>query len=172
MDALGRKGWHAIGVGSPEETWEGEMRPEQPRETFARLYELISGPADVERDWGEVRDLFYNDALLRSELTLPDGSHQSGTWTVDQFCEAAAEEYRKDGFWEREVACRTDSFGAIAQVWSTYESRVGDPRSEPVGRGINAVHLLRRNGEWRIVSLVFQIERGTDGIPDLYLNDD
>ena len=147
------------------------MSPAEPRESFARLYDLISGPADQERDWGEVRDLFYPDALLHSELTLPDGSHQSGTWTLDQFCEAAAEEYRKDGFWECEVACRSDRFGAIAQLWSTYESRIGDPQSEPVGRGINAVQLLRREEKWRIVSLIFQIERGTAGIPDVYLKD-
>jgi len=147
------------------------MSPGGPREAFARLYDLISGPAGDERDWGEVRNLFHPDALLHSELTLPDGSHQSGTWTLDQFCKAAAEEYRKDGFWEREVACRSDCFGAIAQVWSTYESRIGDPQSEPVGRGINAAQLLRRDGEWCVVSLVFQIERGTAGIPEVYLED-
>lgn len=141
----------------------------KPTEVFAQLYALISGPADEERDWDAVRDLFYPDALLHSEVTLPDGSHQSGTWTLDQFCEAGAEEYRRDGFWEREVACRGDSFGNIAQVWSTYETRIRDPGSEPVGRGINAVHLLKRNDEWRIVSLIFQIERGTDGIPEVYL---
>jgi hypothetical protein len=67
------------------------MIPERPTEVSARLYDLISGPADVERNWEEVRNLFYPDALLCSELTLPDGSHQSGTWTLDQFCEAAAD---------------------------------------------------------------------------------
>lgn len=145
------------------------MNRDDPAEVFAHLYSLISGPADLERSWEEVRDLFHPQALLHSELTLPDGTHQSGTWTVSDFCEAAAEEYRHQGFWEREIACRTDRFGDIAQVWSTYETRVGDPASDPVGRGINAVHLLRRAGEWRIVSLIFQIERGTDGIPTAYL---
>lgn len=142
-----------------------------PEATFQRLYDLISGPAHAERDWDAVRELFHPDALLHSELTLPDGSHQSGTWTVDQFCTAAAHEYRQAGFWEREIACRSRVFGSIAQVWSTYESRIGDPDSEPVGRGINAVHLLRRDGTWRIVSLIFQIERGTEGIPDLFLGE-
>lgn len=145
------------------------MSCSHPAEVFAELYDLISGPADEERDWEKVRQLFHRGALLHSELTLPDGSHQSGTWTVEEFCEEAAAEYRRDGFWEREVACRSECFGSIAQVWSTYESRIGDPESEPVGRGINAVHLLKRDGAWRIVSLVFQIERGTCGIPLHYL---
>ncbi|MGI9626796.1 MAG: DinB family protein, partial [Longimicrobiales bacterium] len=63
-------------------------------------------------------------------------------------------------------------FGAIAHVWSTYESRVGSLESDPVGRGINSVHLLHQNGRWRITSLVFQIERGTEGIPGRYLPSD
>jgi hypothetical protein len=157
--------WHA----NREGTEEVAMPNGTPVEVLAKLYELISGAAAVERPWDQVRDLFYADALLHSELTLPDGSHQSGTWTVDQFCEAAADEYRRAGFWEREVVSRSECFGNIAQVWSTYETRVGSEDSEPVGRGINAVHLLRRNGEWRIGSLIFQLERGTDGIPDAYL---
>ncbi len=142
-----------------------------PGEVFARIYELLSGPADEERDWAAVRDLFYPDAVLLSELTLPDGEDQSGRWTVDEFCQAAAEEYRTAGFWEREVARRTHAFGHIAQVWSTYESRVGSPDSPPVMRGINAAQLLRRDGVWRIASLIFQIERGTGGLPDAYLRD-
>ena len=67
-----------------------EMSGSHPERVFARLYDLISGPAGKERAWAEVRDLFYPDALLHSELTLPDGSRRSGTWTVDEFCEAAA----------------------------------------------------------------------------------
>lgn len=148
------------------------MRRPHPAQVFASLYDLISGAADEERDWAEVRKLFFPGALLHSELTLPDGSHQSGTWTVDEFCEAAAAEYRRDGFWEREVACRSECFGTIAQVWSTYESRIGSPEAEPIGRGINAAHLLERDGAWGIVSLIFQNERGTDGIPARYLERD
>jgi hypothetical protein len=141
-----------------------------PHEVVCRLYELISGSGHETRSWDEVRSLFLPDAVLRSELTLPDGSHQSGEWTVDEFCNEAAAEYAKGGFWEREIAARVECFENIAQVWTTYESRVGSPDADPVGRGINSVQLLRRNGEWRITSLVFQLERGTDGIPTAYLD--
>ena len=144
------------------------MQTPEARQVVARLYALISGPAEHERDWEEVRALFLPEAVLRSELTFPDGSHQSGRWTVDEFCAEAAAEYRKAGFWEREVAVRAERFGGIAHVWSTYESRIGDPASDPVGRGINSVQLLLQDGRWRIASLLFQIERGTSGIPPEY----
>ena len=145
------------------------LDPTGPTAVVKRLYDLISGPAEEERAWDEVRALFHPEAVLRSELTLPDGTHQSGRWTIDEFCDAAAEEYRTDGFWESEIAARSERFGTIAHVWSSYESRVGTADSEPVGRGINSVQLLEQEGTWRITSLVFQIERGTDGIPARYL---
>jgi hypothetical protein len=141
----------------------------EPHEVVRRLYALISGARDEARAWDEVASLFLPEAVLRSELTLPDGSHQSGVWTVAEFCDAAASEYAESGFWEREIAVRLDCFENIAQVWTTYESRVGTPDSDPVNRGINAVHLLRQDGAWRIASIVFQIERGTGGIPTSYL---
>ena len=143
----------------------------EPQAVVRRLYALISGPAGQARDWDAVRSLFFPDALLRSELTLPDGSHQSGTWTVDEFCDAAAAEYAASGFWEREVAASSQCFENIANVWSSYESRIESPDSDPVVRGINSVQLLRQDGEWRITGLVFQVERGTEGIPSRYLGD-
>ncbi|UCC23939.1 MAG: hypothetical protein JSU98_09385 [Gemmatimonadales bacterium] len=144
-------------------------RPTDPHAVVKRLYELISGPADEGRDWSAVRDLFVPTALLRSELVLPDGRRQSGCWTVPAFCEAAAADYRAQGFWEDEICAQTQRFGQIAHVWSTYESRVGSPEAEPLGRGINSVQLLEQGGEWRITGLVFQIERGTGGIPEEFL---
>jgi len=147
---------------------EGAMASNTPEQVVIRLYELISGPAEQERDWEGVAGLFHPEAILRSELRRPDGSHQSGRWTVEEFCEAAAAEYRKTGFWESEVSSRSLEYGHIAHVWSTYESRIETRDSPPVMRGINSVSLLRKDDEWRIVSLIFQIERGTQGIPEEY----
>ena len=142
------------------------MPCDEPREVVRRLYALISGPAEEPRPWDEVRDLFVPDAVLRSELALPDGSRQSGRWSLDEFVEEAAAEYAQAGFWEREVAARAECWENIAHVWSTYESRVGSPDSAPVMRGINSVQLIRRKGAWRITGIVFQIDEGTSGIPD------
>ena len=144
------------------------MASNSPEQVVVRLYDLISGPAEEERDWEGVSELFHPEAILRSEMTLPGGSHQSGRWTVAEFCEAAAPEYRKTGFWESEVSSRSFEYGHIAHVWSTYESRIGTSDSAPVMRGINSVSLLREDDRWRIVGLIFQIERGTDGIPEEY----
>ena len=97
---------------------------ERPEGPIRRVYELISGPAGQERLWTEFRDLFMPDAKLRVARRREDGSEWVGEFTPDEFAAAADEQYR-EGFWEREIAHRTECFGSIAHVWSTYESRVG-----------------------------------------------
>jgi hypothetical protein len=140
-----------------------------PEGPLLRLYDLISGSKDEERPWDEISSLFLGGARLRIEVEKPDGSLRSGDWSIEEFARQAAESYRRSGFWEREIARRIERFGSISHIWSTYESRIGDPESDPVSRGINSVQLLRRQGRWRIASIIFHMERPGEEIPRKYL---
>ncbi len=148
-------------IASPDHT-----SPEYP---VLMLYRLISGPAEQERPWNQIGSLFLPGARIRMELVEKDGALREVDWSVEQFSREAAEHYRQDGFWEREIAHRTERFGNIAHIFSTYESRVGDPQSSPVARGINSVQVLRRRGRWQIAGIVFQIEQMDTPIPKRYL---
>jgi hypothetical protein len=141
-----------------------------PEGPILRLYELISGPPELERPWSDVRALFWPDARLRIAQPQPDGSEWVGEFSVQEFAAQAAIHYREAGFWEREMARRVQRFGNIAHVWSTYESRTGTPESEPIARGINSVQLWRRDGRWRIVSVLWHNERVAEPIPPEYLS--
>jgi hypothetical protein len=141
--------------------------PEQP---LLKLYQLISGPAEQDRPWDEIKDLFLPEARIRMELPEEDGSIRRLDWTVDEFAEEAAKHYRQDGFWEREIARKTERYGNIAHIFSTYESRAGDPESDPIARGINSVQVLCREGRWLIASIIFHIERPGTPIPEAYLS--
>lgn len=143
--------------------------PEWP---LLRLYELISGSDDYERPWDEISMLFLPGARLRMEVPRDDGSVRSGDWSIDEFARDAGEFYRRNGFWEMEVARRVERFGNIAHIFSTYESRIGDPKSDPVTRGINSVQVLRQGGRWQIVSIVFHMEQPGVSIPQRYLAPD
>jgi hypothetical protein len=144
---------------------EEKKAPEWP---LLKLYDLISGPADHERPWEEVSSLFLPGARIRMEIVGEDGSTRSCDWSVDSFAKEAAEHYRRAGFWEREIARKTERFGNIAHIFSTYESRVGDPKGPPATRGINSVQVLRRGEIWRIAGIVFQIELSDTPIPSEY----
>lgn len=139
-----------------------------PEALVAEVYEIISGPADQERDWGRFRDLFQPDARIMAFTTLPDGSPQEGVWTVEEFVAAASTFYAEDGFWEREIWSRTERFGSVAHVFSTYESRVGSRDSPPVGRGINSVQMVRHDGRWWIAGIAFELEGPDRPIPGEY----
>jgi hypothetical protein len=141
-----------------------------PEHPILKLYELISGPADLERPWDEIASLFLPGARIRMELVEENESVRSLDWSVEEFAQEAAKHYREAGFWEREIAHKTDRFGNIAHIFSSYESRVGDPKSQPVARGINSVQVLYREGRWRIAGIIFHIEQPDAPIPERYLS--
>lgn len=152
----------------------GRPRPgdvASPESLVAALYDVISGPADEERDWDRFRGLF----LPGSRLVLgrrPDGGPGAGeelaVADIEEFIPAAATQYAEDGFWEREIAGRVDRFGHVAHAWSTYETRVGSPGSEPVARGINSIQMVREAGRWRIAAIAWDVELPGQRIPREY----
>ena len=83
---------------------------------------------------------------------------------------ARTREYReKTGFFETEIARRTEQFGSIAHVWSTYESRHAKDEAKPFMRGINSIQLFFDGDRWSIVSISWQHESAADPIPATYL---
>lgn len=66
---------------------------------------------------------------------------------------------------ERELARRTDVFGAIAQVFGTFERR----SAEVSTRGINSIQLRNDGARWWIESLMWSDERADMPLPDAYL---
>lgn len=122
-----------------------------PEAVVQAVYASISGPAekDEPRDWDRLRSLLLPEArLVLVRWQSPEGEEEEilRGWDVEGFIEAARGFYHESAFYEREVGRRVDRFGNIAQVFSTYESRVGSEESEPVARGINSVQLVRADG--------------------------
>ena len=77
--------------------------------------------------------------------------------------------FEKGGFFESELARRTESFGNITHVWSTFESRRGTADAEPYTRGIYSVQLLKDGDRWWILSLSWDMERENNPMPEKYL---
>src|SRR5450631_4388599 len=90
-------------------------------------YDVISGPAGEKRDWDRERSLFIPDARLipTAKKAGDDATHDVGLapqmLDVDAYIARVEPFFEKNGFYEKEIARRTEQFGQIAQVWSTYE---------------------------------------------------
>jgi len=74
------------------------------------------------------------------------------------------------GFYEREVASRSERFSNIAHVWSTYESRHSAEESEPFSRGINSFQLAYDGDRWWVITILWDAEQPKSPIPEKYLH--
>jgi hypothetical protein len=118
----------------------------------AALYASVSHGADREPDFERMRTIF----LYTGMLIPPKGSSpEYVALDVDQFAERVRKgKSEATGFFEKEIARRTDCFGNVCQVFSTYESRYAATDPKPFQRGINSIQLLRDGRRWWIASVV------------------
>ena len=137
---------------------------------IAAAYDVISGPAGQKRDWNRERSLFYLGARLIP--TAKPGANDGlapQILDVDGFIARVEPYFADHGFFETEIARRTEQFGHIAHVWSTYESRYSADDPKPFMRGINSFQLFYDGNRWWIVNIFWQQESVEDPIPEKYL---
>lgn len=140
-----------------------------PEAIVAALYQVISGDAGVARDWDRFRSLFHPTARL-----MPSGVNREGLGVVrsitpDDYIARSEPLLVGEGFHEREIAVRTEQFGHIAHVWTTYESLHSLSDAQPFARGINSIQLFHDGARWWILSVYWQGETPTQPIPAGYL---
>jgi hypothetical protein len=133
------------------------------------LYDVISGPPRQDRDWNRFRSLFTESARLIIAAPSPQGRVPSRSMTPDEFVASADAFLKRDGFWEREIARRTERYGNVTHAFSTYESRVNTPDSPPFSRGINSIQLVTNGERWWVVTILWDFERPGNPIPAEYL---
>jgi hypothetical protein len=135
-------------------------------------YNVISGPAGKKRDWDRERSLFLPGArLIPTALKAGDADADLAPQFLDvEGYIARVEPYlQENGFYEKEIARRTEQTGRIAHVWSTYESRHRKDDPEPFMRGINSIQLFHDGSRWWIVTIYWQHESADNPIPEKYL---
>ena len=140
-----------------------------PDAIMAATYDVISGPAGQERDWDRMRSLFYPGArLIRTEAKKEGGLH-AAILTVDDFIERAGNYFKKNGFYEREIARRAERWGSLMQVFSTYESRHDPKDPAPFARGINSFQLFFDGTRWWILTIYWADESTQTPLPPEFL---
>jgi hypothetical protein len=127
------------------------------------IYDVISGPAG-DRDWKRFRSLFVPQARFTKAAKAPDGSVAVNLLGVDDFVTIAGQVLKTDPFYENVIVNRTQSFGNMAQVFSSYESRRA-PGAKPFERGINSIQLINDGKRWWVLSILWDEERPDNPLP-------
>ncbi len=140
-----------------------------PEAIVAALYDVISGDAGVARDWDRFRSLFHPTGRLMPTGVNAEGVARTRVLTPEDYITLAGPGLVRDGFHEREIASRTERFGHIAHVWTTYDSKRSLSDAEPFMRGINSIQLLNDGTRWWVISVYWQGETPDAPIPPEYL---
>jgi len=141
---------------------------------ISAAYHVISGRAGQKRDWSRERSLFIPGARLIPTATVPgrnDVDLAPLLLNVEAYIERVEPLFAEKGFYEKEVARRTEQFGRIAHVWSTYESRYREDDPEPFMRGINSIQLFNDGKRWwKFVTISWQHESPKERARKVFLS--
>ena len=140
-----------------------------PEAIVAAVYDVISGPAGQKRNWDRMRTLFVPDARMIPTGKRPTGESTRRVLTVEEYITNSGPFLEKDGFFESEIGRRTEQFGNIVHVFSTYESRRATTDEKPFMRGINSFQLWFDGKRWWVITILWQGESKDTPIPEKYI---
>jgi hypothetical protein len=140
-----------------------------PEHLIAALYDVISGEAG-KRDWDRFRSLFYAGARLIPSGRNPQGASGARVLTPEDYVTRGQAVFDKEGFFEKSISNRMESWDRIAHIWSTYESRHAKDDPKPFARGINSFQLFDDGSRWWVLSVFWEGEDANHSLPDQYLH--
>ena len=133
------------------------------------LYDVISGPAGQARNWDRMRSLFMPGARLIPASRRADGTVVPRVLSVDDYVTQIGPQLERNGFFEREIGRRTETFGTVTHAFSAYDSKRTLQDAQPFSRGINSIQLLNDGKRWYVVTIFWDSERPDNQIPAKYL---
>jgi hypothetical protein len=126
----------------------------------------VSGPANKDRTC--FRALFLPDARLMPLVkNKDDGSIAPRILTVQGWIDAVAKR-GSEGFTEKQVKVKTETWGDEAHLWSTYTTSSQTDGKE-MDRGINSIQAIFDGKSWKVISILWQAESPDRKLPAKYL---
>ncbi len=110
-----------------------------------------------DRDWPRFAEHFWPGATMATIWT-PAGEDEDRVVVVsvpDFVAQTPSGPDSREIFEERMVSARIEAEGDLAQAWTEYAARFGDPGDVIEWRGLDAFTLMRHGGRWKIVSLAY-----------------
>lgn len=123
-----------------------------------------------ERDWKLFAHLFHPDAKLITAGKNNDREFLVKYMSSADYVKSAGKWMAKNEFVEKEISRKSEVFGKMAHVFSTYECYDSENKEEPSMRGINSIQLLNDGERWWILSVYWTKESWFNPIPSEYLD--
>jgi len=136
---------------------------------LAALYQVISGDSGVARDWDRFRSLFAPGARLIPIGPRPAGGFGARVLTPEEYVQLSGPFLVNNGFHEREIAHRSERYGQLVHVFSTYEARRRATDRDPFLRGINSIQLYHDGRRWWVMTVMWRAESPELPLPSRYL---
>ena len=109
------------------------------------------------RDWRAVRAAFYAGGTVTTRTTPPgERAPRVAVQSADEFVRRETEgTLRVSNFRVRMLHAHVTGYGDVADAWVISETLMGKGRDSAATRGIDAFHLYRDRGVWRITDLTW-----------------
>ena len=105
--------------------------------------------------------------IIISDIPSGNGSQYVGK-SLAEAAARAGKYFLEHGFFEHELSRKTDSYGAMTHIYTTYESRETKD-GKPIDRGINSMEFFYDGERWWCVEIYWDAERPGNPIPEKYL---
>jgi len=130
------------------------------------LYQRVSFEAGKNVDWDQVKAMFIPEAVivLRSSRTAMTVFDRDGF--VRDFVRFITEaKLENRAFEETILAIKTQETGEVARATVHYAARIPSA-GQPAQQGVDVFLLMKKDGAWRIVSIVNEIVRPGVPVPE------
>lgn len=132
------------------------------------FYETVNIAPTEARQWDRDRTLYVPWIRFIGTSIDRDGKAKVSSWTHQQYVEAT-EPLVARGFKEWEISRRTQRYGNIAHIDSTYAGEAAADGKVDRFRGVNSIEAYFDGARWWISSVMWMSESPNHPIPRVYL---
>jgi len=137
-----------------------------PEELIRDIYVSVSAKNSESVDWQKVRSLFINEAVV----LLRTSRDKSTQFTADGFIQDFKDFYqlpevKTNGFAENILNMKTMVYKDIAFIATVYSAEITGSQRRPT-HGIDLWLLAKKNGLWKITSVVNEVIPAGEELPD------
>jgi len=140
-----------------------------PEKTVEKLYELVTFEKGNTPDWEEVKSLFTEESII----VLRTSRTKTQIFNLEEFVNdfknfITTANAIETGFSETILKKHSMIFGDIACILVLYEAKI--PDTERKNLGVDHFSLIRKNGEWIIVSVTNEVPSIKNPLPEILLD--